>query len=73
MPLIDIHVIEGVFNATDKQEMISKITDTMVAIEGEPMRGVTWVRIHEVPSGQWGIGGTAMTTADIKALQGKSG
>ncbi len=72
MPLIDIHVIEGVFNATDKQEMISKITDTMVAIEGETMRGVTWVRIHEVPSGQWGIGGTAMTTADIKALQGES-
>ena len=35
MPLIDTHVIEGVFNATDKQEMISKITDTMVAIEGE--------------------------------------
>ncbi len=35
MPLIDIHVIEGVFNAADKQEMISKITDTMVAIEGE--------------------------------------
>ena len=72
MPLIDIHVIEGVFNAADKQEMISKITDTMVAIEGENMRGVTWVRVHEVPSGQWGIGGAAMTTADIKALRGES-
>ena len=69
MPLIDIHVIEGVFNETEKQNMISKVTDTMVAIEGEAMRGVTWVRIIDVPSGQWGIGGKALTTEDIKALQ----
>ena len=69
MPLIDIHVIEGVFNETEKQNMISKVTDTMVAIEGETMRGLTWVRIHDVPSGQWGIGGKALTTADVKALQ----
>lgn len=69
MPLIDIHVIEGVFNETEKQTMISKVTDTMVAIEGEAMRSVTWVRIHDVPSGQWGIGGKALTTEDVKALQ----
>ena len=69
MPLIDIHVIEGVFNETEKQNMISKVTDTMVAIEGETMRGMTWVRIHDVPSGQWGIGGKALTTDDVKALR----
>lgn len=72
MPLVDIHVIEGVFNAADKEQIISKFTDTMVAIEGENMRGVTWVRVHDVPSGQWGIGGKAMITADIKALQTSS-
>lgn len=69
MPLIDIQVIEGVFTGAEKQNMISKVTDTMVAIEGENMRGVTWVRVHDVPSGQWGIGGKALTTADVKALQ----
>ncbi len=26
----------------------------MVEIEGEAMRGVTWVRVKEVRSGQWG-------------------
>ena len=72
MPLIDIHVIEGVFNETEKQTMISKVTDTIVAIEGETLRSVTWVRIHEVPSGQWGIGGKAITTGDIKAMQASS-
>ena len=69
MPLVDIQVIEGVFSAEEKQNMISRITDTMVAIEGEIMRGVTWVRVHDVPSGQWGIGGKALTTDDVRALQ----
>ena len=69
MPLIDVQLIEGVFDKTQKQQMISKITDTMVEIEGEAMRGVTWVRVHEVPSGHWGIGGRGLTAADVKALQ----
>ena len=69
MPLVDIQVLEGVFSATEKQNMISKVTDAMIAIEGEAMRGVTWVRVIDVPSGQWGIGGKALTTDDVKALQ----
>jgi 4-oxalocrotonate tautomerase len=32
------------------------------------MRGVTWVIVEEVRSGQWGIGGNALTTEDVKAL-----
>jgi 4-oxalocrotonate tautomerase len=34
------------------------------------MRPVTWVVVEEVASGEWGIGGQSMTTADVKALQG---
>lgn len=69
MPLVDIQLIEGVFSAEQKKEMIEKVTDTMVQIEGEAMRGVTWVRVQEVASGEWGIGGKALTTADVKTLQ----
>ena len=72
MPLVDIEIIEGVFSKHQKQEMIHKITDAMVAIEGEVMRGVTWVRVHEVPSGNWGIGGKPVTTADVKAIQNRA-
>jgi 4-oxalocrotonate tautomerase len=32
------------------------------------MRGVTWVVVEEVLSGDWGIGGNALTTKDVKAL-----
>lgn len=69
MPLVDIELIEGVFDARQKQAMIKKITDAMVEIEGEAMRGVTWVRVHEVADGHWGIGGKGMTAVDVKAIQ----
>ena len=65
MPLIEVHVIENVFNAEQKRQMISKLTDAMVSIEGEAMRGVTWVKISEVASGDWGIGGQSLTTEAV--------
>ena len=68
MPLIQVKVIEGVFTADQKEEMIHKLTDVMVSLEGEYMRGVTSVLIEEVKSGSWGIGGKALTTADVEAL-----
>ena len=68
MPLINVKMIEGVFTPTQKQEMIRKLTDTMVSIEGENMRPVTVVVVEEVKSGDWGVGGRPFTTADVKAL-----
>jgi len=68
MPLIEVHVIENVFNAEQKRQMISKLTDAMVSIEGESMRGVTWVKISEVASGDWGVGGQPLTTEAVKDL-----
>jgi 4-oxalocrotonate tautomerase len=68
MPLVDVQVIEGVFNENQKKEMIKRVTDAMVSIEGENMRGVTWVRVQEVKSGQWGIGGNPLTAEAVKAM-----
>jgi 4-oxalocrotonate tautomerase len=68
MPLVQVRLIKGVFNEQQKGRMIEKLTDAMVSIEGENLREVTWVTIEEVPSGEWGIGGRAMTTEAVKAL-----
>ncbi|WP_281684628.1 tautomerase family protein [Thalassobaculum salexigens] len=68
MPLVDIEVIEGVFDDEQKARMIEKVTNAMVEVEGEAMRGLTWVRVKEVRSGQWGIGGKTPSAADIKAM-----
>lgn len=51
MPLINVKLIEGVFTPTQKQEMIRKLTEAMVSIEGENMRSATSVIIDEVKSG----------------------
>lgn len=73
MPLIQVHLIEGVFSEAEKQEVITRLTDAMVSIRGENMRPVTWVVLEEVKSGDWGIGGKPMSTGDVKALPaGKS-
>ena len=69
MPFVNVKLIKGVFDAGQKRDMIEKLTDTMVEIEGEAMRPVTWVTIEEVDSGDWGIGGQPLTTQDVHDLQ----
>jgi 4-oxalocrotonate tautomerase len=68
MPLINVKIIENVFTPQQKRDVIERLTEAMVSIEGENMRTVTWVIVEEVSSGDWAIGGTPLTTADVKAL-----
>jgi 4-oxalocrotonate tautomerase len=73
MPLINVKLIEGVFSAEQKQEVIRRLTDAMVEVEGESIRPVTWCIVEEVSSGDWGIGGRPMHTADVQALAAGGG
>ena len=68
MPLVDIHVIKGVFTPKQKSAMIAGVTDAMVAVEGENLRGVTWVKINEVESGDWAIGGQPLQAGDVQKM-----
>ena len=68
MPFVQVKVIEGVFSEEQKGEMIRQLTDTMVSIEGENLRPVTWVVVEEVKGGDWGIGGKALRASDVKAV-----
>ena len=68
MPYVDIKLIEGVLDSDQKREMIEKVSEAMIEVEGENMRGVTFVVVNEVKSGDWGIGGQAMTTEAVRAI-----
>ena len=68
MPLISVKLIEDVFTPEQKSQIVETLTDAMVSIEGENMRSVTWVVVEEVKSGDWGIGGKALTTDAVRAL-----
>jgi len=68
MPLVTIDVIKDVFTSSQKKELIAKVTEAMIQVEGENMRPVTWVRINEFESGDWAIGGKALQASDVRAL-----
>lgn len=68
MPLVTIDLIKDVFTPKQKQELIARVTAAMIEVEGESMRGVTWVRIKEFEQGDWAIGGKSLRAADVHAL-----
>ena len=69
MPLVNVKVIENVFTPEQKKQIISKVTDALVSIEGEALRQVTWVTVEEVKEGSWGIGGQALNAAIVRQMQ----
>ena len=72
MPLVTIDVIKDVFTPAQKKDLIREVTNAMVRVEGEAMRGVTWVKINEIASGDWAIGGQPLTTQDVQKLAGST-
>lgn len=68
MPLIEVKMIEGVFNPAKKQEIVKKLTDALVSVEGEALRPYTLVLLEEVRSGDWGVGGKTLTTSEVHAI-----
>lgn len=63
MPLVTIKAPENVFTPEQKAAMIDKVTEAMVAVEGESLRDKTWVVYEEVPQGYWAIGGSVIGAA----------
>lgn len=68
MALIQVTVIKGVFTTPQKHEIIERLTDAMVEVEGEGMRKHIWCLVAEVASGDWGSGGQTLTADDVRAL-----
>ena len=68
MPLIRATLLENAINQEQKQELITRITDAVLAVYGENMRPYTWVLLDEIKSGQFGAGGHGVTTEEIHAL-----
>ena len=72
MPLVTIDVIKDVFTADQKRDLIYHVTEAMIAVEGEALRGVTWVRIMEVEQGDWGIGGQLLDANAVLEMAGRT-
>lgn len=68
MPLAQIKGISGLLTLEQKQELIKKVTDAIVSVEGEGLRPVTWVILEDIKSGEWGIGGDPVTLEKAREL-----
>lgn len=68
MPLIQVKLVENVFTPEQKSQIITKLTDAMVSIEGENLRPATLVVLEEVRSGEWAVDGRAFTTDSVHAM-----
>jgi 4-oxalocrotonate tautomerase len=68
MPLVNIEVIENVFTPAQKKEMIEKVSEAMISIEGEALRPYTLVKIDEVKDGDWSVGGKIVSASDARRL-----
>jgi len=77
MPAIEIKVIKNVFSSQQKQQVISQVTQAIIDVIGTDtpaVRQVCSCLIIEVEEGNWGIGGTGLTAADVHHLvHGTSG
>ena len=71
MPSIDIQVLEGVFSAQEKAEIIRKVTNAFGEVAGQTIKGGTSVRVHEVRSGSWGFAGNILTTEDALEMRSR--
>jgi 4-oxalocrotonate tautomerase len=68
MPVVQISVPEGALSKDQKQQLISRITDVVVDVEGIPqLRPTVHVLVNEVADGGWGAGGKAWTLEALTA------
>ena len=73
MPLAQLKGVSGYLTPAQKEELIRKVTDAIVSVEGEGLRPVTWVILEDVPEGQWGVGGQVATADMLRTMAaGKS-
>ena len=69
MPLINVKLIEDVFTPQQKRQMVEKLTEAMLEVEGENLRSHTLVIIEDIKQGDWAVGGKTMTAKDVHQLQ----
>ncbi|MEK6702457.1 MAG: 4-oxalocrotonate tautomerase family protein [Planctomycetota bacterium] len=71
MPLVQVKGVSGYLSKEQKAELIKRLTDAVLSVEGEGLRPVTWVIIEDVPEGQWGVGGTLASAQMLREMAGK--
>jgi 4-oxalocrotonate tautomerase len=65
--------MEGVLSDDQKADIAEQFTETIVSVVGEPVRGLTWVVIDDIATGELTIGGRPVTTEGVKEILAGAG
>lgn len=66
MPFIHVRAMEGAWSPKQRRELVRRITEAVVDIQGEGLRPSTLVLWDDIKSGQYAIGGVERTTALVR-------
>ena len=66
MPYIEVKVFRDELDTAQSKTLIAKVTEAVVETTSEALRDKTWVVIEEIKDGHWGVGGAALSLADVK-------
>ncbi len=69
MPFVQINTIKGMLNPRQKQQMLEKVADVMVEIEGagDPeFRKSIWIAINESEAECWSMAGMRPSTQQVE-------
>jgi phenylpyruvate tautomerase PptA (4-oxalocrotonate tautomerase family) len=56
MAPIQIELMEEIFTAIQKKELVDKLANAFVVINGKKMRSAAWMSMEEICNGEWRIG-----------------
>lgn len=65
MPIINVKLIENVFDSEQKTKLIAKLTGTIDSID-PGFRDVTFITIDDLHEGNWGIGGKSINAEMVE-------
>lgn len=57
MLIVTIDLISGAYTPSQKRNLIHRVNEAVLEIEGEIMRDQVSVKINEINSGEWAVGG----------------
>ncbi|MBI5321994.1 tautomerase family protein [Bradyrhizobium sp.] len=76
MPYVSISTARGILDVEQKQQLLQRITDLMVEIEGQgnpEFRKLVWVKIEEEDPSHWSLGGLTASPERIAQVYGTIG
>jgi 4-oxalocrotonate tautomerase len=70
MPLVTVRALEGALSPAQRDDLLRRITETIVAVQGEGVRAVTWVIFDEIRDRSIAVGGEVISTSHVRQLMG---